>query len=121
MLEEERRGERGTHFPLDGRGLQPTKFGWEEEEESASAGCRLEKKINWEAAAEGGGRCFLIQTLSHLKSRTFLKNLACILDCQYSPLKSNSFSMIRNPQIMFFNQYQNLKLVRMKVRRELVR
>ena len=60
-----RRGERGTHFPLDGRGLQPTKFGWEEEEESAaSAGCRLEKKINWEAAAEGGGRCFLIQTLA---------------------------------------------------------
>ena len=60
---EEREGERGTHFPLDGRGLQPTKFGWEEEE-SASAGCRLEKKINWEAAAEGGGRCFLIQTLA---------------------------------------------------------
>ena len=69
-----REGERGTHFPLDGRGLQPTKFGWEEKEEfapAASAGCRLEKKINWEAAADGGGRCFLIQTLSHLKSRTF--------------------------------------------------
>ena len=67
----EKKEGRGTHFPLDGRGLQPTKFGWEEEEESASAaGCRLEKKINWEAAAEGGG-CFLIQTLSHLQIRTF--------------------------------------------------
>ena len=68
MLEEEKErggGERGTHFPLDGRGLQPTKFGWEEEESAApaAAGCRLEKKINWEAAAEGGG-CFLIQTLA---------------------------------------------------------
>ena len=58
MLEEER-GREGSEEPIspwtDGRGLQPTKFGWEEEESAAAAGCRLEKKINWEAAAEGGG------------------------------------------------------------------
>ena len=78
MLEEERRRE-GSEEPIspwtDADCNQPSldeSLGWEEEEESASAsaGCRLEKKINWEAAAEGGG-CFLIQTLSLLQIRTF--------------------------------------------------